>query len=286
MLDELGLDTPGKLRKFVTKSSLPVLGLSLLETVLNGVGSWAALMLFTMLPWDAVALVQRGWSPALAAVMMGTGQATSAIAAGVLGANAIFSGATFFATLYASLAFDINARGFLEAVHRVSGGVGIGLPHAAGRAAASIKAVQQLSKVHEMLESRALQRAARGGTRTSLALHLSVLADRGLSRAALTLAPEEAATLSRLFARHDADGDDKLTPPELRAVLEEMQPEPKQAVGDDAARAAFAILDADGDGKVSLDEFAAWYATSRLWKHGEALEGGAKAAGEIPAADK
>ena len=57
--------------------------------------------------------------------------------------------------------------------------------------------------------------------------------------------------------------------------MQELQPEPKQPVSDDAARAAFAILDADGDGKVSLDEFAAWYATSRLWKHGEALEGGA-----------
>lgn len=174
---------------------------------------------------------------------------------------------------YASLAFDINARGFLEAVHRVSGGVGIGLPHAAGRAAASIKAVQQLAKVHELLESRALQRAARSGSRTSLALHLSALADRGgaqgLSLAALSLAPEEAATLSRLFARHDADGDDKLTPPELRAAMEDLQPEPKQPVSDDASRAAFAILDADGDGKVSLDEFAAWYATSRLWKHGD-----------------
>ncbi len=33
MLDELGLDTPGKLRAFVTKRSLPVLGLSLLESV-------------------------------------------------------------------------------------------------------------------------------------------------------------------------------------------------------------------------------------------------------------
>jgi hypothetical protein len=99
MLDELGLDTPGKLRKFVTKSSLPVLGLSLLETILNGVGSWAALILFTMMPWDAVALVQRGWAPSIAAAIMGIGQASSALAAGVLGANAIFSGATFFATL-------------------------------------------------------------------------------------------------------------------------------------------------------------------------------------------
>ena len=277
MLDELGLDTPGKLRKFVTKTSLPIIGLSLLESALNGVGSWAALMLFNLMPWDAAALVQRGWSPALAAVLLGMGQASTALAAGVLGANCIFSSATFFAAVYASLAFDINARSFLEAVHQRSGGVGIG--HSASRAAASIKAVQQLQQLHEMLESRALQRAERGGSRTSLALHLSALADRGVSRglslAALALAPEEAATLSRLFARHDTDGDDKLTPTELRAAMEELQPEPK-AISDDAARAAFAILDADGDGKVSLDEFAAWYATSRLWKHGEALEGGAK----------
>ena len=107
MLDELGLDTPGKLRKFVTKSSLPVLGLSLLETVLNGVGSWAALILFTMMPWDAVALVQRGWAPGIAAAIMGVGQASSALAAGVLGANAIFSGATFFATLARARSTDM-----------------------------------------------------------------------------------------------------------------------------------------------------------------------------------
>ena len=291
MLDELGLDTPGKLRRFVTRTSLPVIGLSLLESVLNGVGSWAALMLFNLMPWDAAALVQRGWSPAVAAVLLGMGQASTALAAGVLGANCIFSSATFFAAVYASAAFDINARSFLEAVHRKSGGVGIGLPHAAGRAAASIKAVQQLASLHEMLESRALQRAERGGSRTSLALHLNALADRGVSRglslAALALAPEEAATLSRLFARHDADGDDKLTPPELRAAMEELQPaEHKQPVSDDAARAAFAILDADGDGKVSLDEFAAWYATSRLWKHGEALESSSSAKEAIEEASK
>jgi hypothetical protein len=180
MLNELGLDTPGKLRKFVTKTSLPVIGLSLLESALNGVGSWAALMLFNLMPWDAAALVQRGWSPALAAVLLGMGQASTALAAGVLGANCIFSSATFFAAVYASLAFDINARSFLEAVHQRSGGVGIG--HSASRAAASIKAVQQLQQLHEMLESRALQRAERGGSRTSLALHLSALADRGVSR--------------------------------------------------------------------------------------------------------
>jgi hypothetical protein len=111
MLDELGLDTPGKLRKFVTKSSLPVLGLSLLETVLNGVGSWAALILFTMMPWDAVALVQRGWAPSIAAAIMGIGQASSALAAGVLGANAIFSGATFFATLVCARPTDVLLAG-------------------------------------------------------------------------------------------------------------------------------------------------------------------------------
>jgi hypothetical protein len=150
MLDELGLDTPGKLRAFVTKRSLPILGLSFLETVrprcmttfvvlracnleiflftcalsalaqvLNGVGAYCALVIFALMPWDAAVLMQRGWAPWLAALFAGTGQATSALAAAVLGLNAMFTGATFFATLYASLAFDINARGFLECVHKV-----------------------------------------------------------------------------------------------------------------------------------------------------------------------
>jgi hypothetical protein len=119
MLDELGLDTPGKLRGFVTKRSLPVLGLSLLESVLNATGSYCALMIFALMPWDAALLVQRGWAPWLAAGLAGAGQGAAALAAAALGVNAIFAGATFLATLYATIAFDINARGFLECVHRV-----------------------------------------------------------------------------------------------------------------------------------------------------------------------
>lgn len=262
MLDGLHISSASDLRKFVTKRSVPVLGLSLLETLLNGVGCFAALSLFQLLPWDAMILVGSGLNPTLATVAMAAGQAASAIAAGIMGANCIFSATTFFATLYASLTFDINAKAFLEAVHRTSGGVGIGLPHAAGKAAASIKAVNELQALHDMLEAKSLQRAARAGTRTSLALHLSALADsggaRGLGLAALALAPEEAATLSRLFSRYDADGDDQLDPQELKALMHELQGEPKQEVSDDALRAAFSILDADGVGRVSLDEFAAW----------------------------
>ena len=282
MLDELGLDTPGKLRAFVTKRSLPVLGLSALEAVFNGVGSYCALLIFAVMPWDAAALLQRGWAPWAAATVAGFGQGAAALCAAVLGVNAIFSGATFFATLYASIAFDINARAFLETVHRLSGGVGIGTAHAGRRAAASFKAVAQLRKMHDMLEARSVQRASERPAR-SLAVHLSALAEqgpyRGLGLAALALAPEEAATLARLFARHDADGDDKLTASELRAMMAELQPRGSD-VSEEAARAALSILDADGDGLVELDEFAAWYATSRLWKHGS--EEAAAALEDVP----
>ncbi len=87
--------------------------------VLNSVGAYCALVIFALMPWDAAVLMQRGWAPWVAALFAGAGQATSALAAAVLGLNAMLTGATFFATLYASLAFDVNARGFLECVHKV-----------------------------------------------------------------------------------------------------------------------------------------------------------------------
>ncbi len=159
--------------------------------------------------------------------------------------------------------------------------MGIGLPHAGRRAAASLAALRQLAAMRDMLAARAAQRAAAGPSPT-LGMHLAALAERGgrrgLGLAALALAPEEAATLARAFARHDADGDDKLTAPELKALMADLVPgAAKQPVSDEAARAALEILDADGDGLVELDEFSAWYATSRLWHQGEAaLQGGAE----------
>jgi hypothetical protein len=133
--------------------------------------------------------------------------------------------------------------------------------------------------------------AARAATTPagSLATHLTVLSarggTRGLGLAALALAPEEGAMLARLFARHDADDDDKLTSEELRNMMAELLPPAaggaKQQVSEEAARAALSLIDADGDGLVELDEFAAWYAASRLWRNDEAAvaesaEGAAK----------
>jgi hypothetical protein len=288
---------------------------------LNGIGSYCALVIFALMPWDAAVLMNRGWAPWAAGMLTGAGQGAAAVAAVMLGLNAVFAGATFFATLYASIAFDVNARAFLECVHRVrvclllalaalalaavvcscllsllrvlarlltperaqlSGGVGIGLPHAGRRAAASLTALRQLGAMRDMLEQRAAARAG-GAAPLSLAVHLAALAERGPSRglgiAALALAPEEAATLARLFARHDADGDDKLNADELRNLMSELVPS-GQRVSDEAARAALSILDADGDSLVELDEFAAWYATARLWHHGEPQQLGGKEARE------
>lgn len=90
-----------------------------LAQVLNGVGAYCAMVIFAIMPWDAAVLIERGWSPLLAGLLAGGGQAASALAGAVLSLNAIFTGATFFATLYASMAFDVNAKAFLESVHRV-----------------------------------------------------------------------------------------------------------------------------------------------------------------------
>ena len=266
MLDELGINTPGELRGYITKRSLPVLAASVLETLLSGVGAAASLYIWAVLPWDALILMERGVWPWAAAALTGFGQGVALFSGAMFTASALFSTVTLFATLYATLAFDVNARGFMNSVARRSGGIGIGAFEAGPRAAASLDVLKKLQEMREMLMFRAAQRATAPPS-GSLAVHLAALADmqsggRGLGLAALALAPSEAATLARLFARFDADGDDKLDVGELRAMMAELTPHKNVSL--EAATAALHLLDVDGDGLVELDEFAAWYGSFRL----------------------
>ena len=267
MLDELGLQTPGQLRGFVTKRSLPVLAMSLFEAALNGAGSYAALALFFLLPWDGAVLVDRGMWPWAAAALVGAGQATMLLSSAAFLINSIFSTITFAATATATLAFDINARGFLDAVQRRSGGIGMAAWDAPLRAAASVDVLRRLRSMHEALVHRAVSRDMQAPPSKSLAVYIAAAAgSRGsLGLAALALAPAEAVTLARLFARFDTDADDRLNVDELRALMTELS---GSEVSSDAANAALQVLDVDGDGAVELDELAAWYGSSRLWHRG------------------
>lgn len=269
MLDELGLQTPGQLRGFVTKRSLPVLAMSLFEALLNGAGSYAALALFFLLPWDGQLLINRGMWPWAAALLVGAGQATMLLSSAMFLINSIFSSITFGATATATLAFDINARGFLDAVQRRSGGIGMAAWDAPLRAAASVDVLRRLRSMHEAMVHRAVSRDLQAPPSKSLAVYIASLAKANgggsLGLAALALAPAEAATLARLFARFDTDADDRLNVDELRALMSELS---GTDVSADAATAAMQVLDVDGDGAVELDELAAWYGSSRLWHRG------------------
>ena len=237
---------------------------------MNLAGSLAALSLFWLLPWDVESLVRAGVWPWAAATLGGAGQAVTLVSGTWMAANAAFGLTIFFSALYGTLSFDINARSFLDAVRAKSGGTGLGHFDAGSRAVASIAVANQLRAMRDMLASRAAARAAQPPS-GSLSVHLAALADRGgaargLGLASLALAPSEAATLARTFAKYDSDGDDKLNVQELRQMMKELTP--GADVSEEAADAALAILDCDGDGKVELDEFAAWYGASRLWHRG------------------
>jgi hypothetical protein len=271
MLDELGLQTPAQLRGFVTKRSLPVLAGSLLEALLNGAGSFAALALFFTLPWDGAALINRGIWPWAAAALVGTGQAATLFAGAMFLVNSIMASITCGATTAATLLFDINARGFMDAVQRRSGGIGISAWDAPLRAAASIDVLRRLRTMHDTLVHRAVSRELAVPPSQSLGTYIANMAStagRGsFGLAALALAPSEAATLARMFARYETDDDDRLNVEELRAMMTELSPEGTQ-VSLEAATAAMQVLDVDGDGAVELDELAAWYGSSRLWHRG------------------
>jgi Ca2+-binding EF-hand superfamily protein len=66
-------------------------------------------------------------------------------------------------------------------------------------------------------------------------------------------------TYADSFALLDADGDGRISAAELLRLM--------QALGDDvteeAAARAVELMDTDGDGLVSLEEFAGWQASRR-----------------------
>jgi Ca2+-binding EF-hand superfamily protein len=66
---------------------------------------------------------------------------------------------------------------------------------------------------------------------------------------------EELAEIDALFARADADHDGQIAFGEFRVLVRELDGE----MTDDELRIGFGETDADGNGRINIDEFRAWW---------------------------
>jgi len=67
---------------------------------------------------------------------------------------------------------------------------------------------------------------------------------------------EELAEIDALFARADADHDGQINFGEFQALVRELDQEEVPA---DTLRIGFEATDLDGNGRINIDEFRAWW---------------------------
>ena len=67
---------------------------------------------------------------------------------------------------------------------------------------------------------------------------------------------EELAEIDALFARADADHDGQITFAEFKSLVRELD---EEAMPADLLRLGFEETDADGNGRINIDEFRDWW---------------------------
>jgi Ca2+-binding EF-hand superfamily protein len=67
---------------------------------------------------------------------------------------------------------------------------------------------------------------------------------------------EELAEIDALFARADADHDGQIDYREFRSLVRELD---EGEMPDEILRIGFTETDADGNGRINIDEFRAWW---------------------------
>ena len=67
---------------------------------------------------------------------------------------------------------------------------------------------------------------------------------------------EELAEIDALFARADADNDGQISFTEFKALVSELD---DARMSDETLRIGFVETDVDGNGRINIDEFRAWW---------------------------
>ena len=163
----------------------------------------------------------------------------------------------------AAARYGANAGAVLAAVRELAGAPsGVGAVDQATAAASTLKVVQALNEISDLLASQvAAAKEGGGGNAASTLKSLSALLtlsraeERGFDPASLGLTRDGAADLASVFAKYDANDDMVLQPDEVAALI---RAEGYNLTADEE-KEAVRLLDASGDGLISFPEFAAWY---------------------------
>jgi len=294
----LGVDTPAKLRRMVVGKSFRLLLTQALAALVSAVVAFSMFLLLKNADaifagaFDVAAMNDGRLivTPEVGAVIKSIVEVLAYCVGGAFAVEA-FAHAVIFGTFLANALFlgftDLHA--FVDAVQTLSGErernkiASVPGVDAARDAAFAVDATRRLASLRLCVDDavRKTPETANmsGVERLGALLELSVAETTYDFRPSdFKLTESEAMRVASLFARFDDDADGFVSRAEVAAllrsaadsasaeVLAEMEWDPYEATfafddddGDDPGALAMAVLDADDDGRVSLEEFVAWW---------------------------
>jgi hypothetical protein len=294
----LGVDTPAKLRRMVVGKSFRLLLTQALAALVSAVVAFSMFLLLKNADaifagaFDVAAMNDGRLivSPEVGAVIKSIVEVLAFCVGGAFAVEA-FAQFVIFGTFLANALFlgftDLHA--FVDAVQTLSGEkdrkkiASVPGVDAARDAAFAVDATRRLASLRLCVDDavRKTPETANmsGVERLGALLELSVAETVYDFRPSdFKLTESEAMRVASLFARFDDDADGFVSRAEVAAllrsaadsasaeVLAEMEWDPYEATfafddddGDDPGALAMAVLDADDDGRVSLEEFVAWW---------------------------
>jgi len=247
-------EDPSTLRRLFLKQSLtPLLAVSA-QVLIDTLSAYFA--------FSSAALIDLSGPPGLGR-SFAVGAAT--LLSGYFAAGALIDVVTLGALLYALVKLGACPEALLAAVKSIAAGSGTagaatGL-QIADKAAAAINAVKvaaALDAIAGMVAGSGAPGAAGGGTLRSLTAFLTLQRaekKEGFDPAALGLTESQALAYALAFGGLDRNEDGYVSPAELGEVTRSLGLE----LSGEEAGAALAAMDADGDGRVTFGEFAAWF---------------------------
>jgi len=252
--------SPENLRHILVGQSTRALALVLINTLFDCGAAYGA---FTAGGLLGVASDQYGTAAIIA-------QAIAFLLAGWYATGALFDFFKFGALLVARYNFSVNSGAFLEAVEDIAGGTtGLGVADKANQAVNSVKILNSLNKMADLLQVQGSASGFVSAANTTKDASIDLLSDLGafltLQRAESSygfnatdfgITDEEAASIAVIFGKYDINDDGVLSEDEFRRLCDQYAPELKTA---GEVKAALEKIDTKKDGSIQFTEFVRFW---------------------------
>ncbi|CAK0779977.1 hypothetical protein CVIRNUC_004904 [Coccomyxa viridis] len=246
--EKSGAESPDQLRKLLIKRSVQSAGAVLVQTVLDAGASWGGFS-------TASYLSAGGDFPGKIIVQYLAYFLGLYFAAGVF-LDLFLLGATTFA----GVNYSTNAEAFQKAVRQVAGqSSGINVVDKAQSAVNTVKIINALNEISDILKKRVQAETSQADTLNNLTVYLTLqkAEQKGFKAEKYGLSGDQAAEYAVVFSKYDSNDDMVLEASEIGSLLSQEgfnfeNREVKEAVK---------LLDKNGDGLISFEEFVEWAQT-------------------------